>query len=470
MQETRWLEIERRLRSAELRLGDVDAILKAIYDRSMQLSSFILPYEYDDEGPVYPPGTCHDVGVRVYWNGVPNISRDIPGALTDANCSNSTWIGIAPGANGWPDVLDTFQQSMTYNGTTTLLESYEAQCSGGSSVFARVPGFTPPLYVDLPVINANYPVTIGWNLTIHSNVPAVHDARNDGLAWTYANGGSIAPYNKQFVSGTSNITVTNGTLASSATYTYGNSVMAVCQITGPETGNITIAYNRNSPQNINQKYEGKFRLTLMDYNLTQSSGPDPANAVYHIDQVMLQVKNKQVTLGQNGNTCDSYKGIRFIPANWSESQATYGNVEYLYYSAEPSGQQANYAASMDLLLARRLPDNNPPTVKWSSCDANTSVWGSLPVDIKWSGPGSINPWDLYGQWNGNYPFEDIGGFPLPVGPSHTLANVSNTPFSTMTEEWWTGNITIAWRTVYASYAAPYSYANLNVKWKVEGPV
>jgi hypothetical protein len=109
-------------------------------------------------------------------------------------------------------------------------------------------------------------------------------------------------------------------------------------------------------------------------------------------------------------------------------------------------------------------------VKWSSCDANASVWSALPTDIKWSGPGSVNPWDLTGQWTGNYPFEDIGGFALPIGPSRTLANVSNAPFTTMSEEWWTSNLSVGWRTVYASYAPSYSYANLAVKWKVEGPV
>ena len=463
MQETRWLEIERRLRSAELRVADVDAILRSIYDRSMQLSSFILPYEYEEDGPVYPPGSCHDTNMFVLWNGAPVIDRDYQGPSTDANCSNSTWIGLAPGANGWPDVLDTFQQSLTYNGNTTLLESYAAQCVGGSSQFTRVPGFTPPAYVNLPIVNANNPATISWNLSIHSSVPAVHDARNESMAWTFANG-DLVTGTKQFIKGTSNITVTYGTLASSATYTYGNTACggAYCQIIGPETGNISIRYEKNSPAGLGQKYLGKFRLTLMDYNLTESSGPDPANAVYHIGQVMSQLVGKQVIMGQNGTTCDADKSIRFIPANWSEPQATYGNVDYLYYST------ANYAASMSLVLARRLPNNNGPTVRWSSCDANATIYESLPTDIKWSGPGSVNPWDLTGSWTGTYPFEDIGQ--LAIGPSHTLANISNAPFSTMSEEWWTANLVHGWRTVYASYAPSYSYANLKVKWKVEGPV
>ena len=412
----------------------------------------------------YPDGSCHDVSVSVLWNGVPSISRDIPLASTDANCSNSTWIGVAPGKDGWPDVLDTFQQYVDYNGNSTLLESFYSTCSGGSPLFTRVPGFTPPTSVVLPILNIDNPATVRWNLTLHSPVAAVHDARNESIAWTYANGGSISPYLKQFVYGNSNIAVTSGNQSANQTYTYGNSVIGVCQITGPETGNITVSYSKNSPQNLNEKYEGKFRLTLMDYSLTGTSGPDPANAVYNIDQVMSQLKGKQIIMGQNGTTCDADKSIRFVPANSTEVQAAYGNVDYLY------SLTSNQAASMSLVLARRLPDNSPPTVKWSSCDANASIWSALPTEIKWSGPGSVNPWDLTGQWTGNYPFEDIGGFSLPIGPSHTLANVSNTPFTTMVEEWWTGNISIGWRTVYASYATSSSYANLNVKWKVEGPI
>lgn len=420
----------------------------------------------------YPDGSCFDIPVNVLWNGVPSISRDIPGASTDANCSNSTWIGVAPGKDGWPDVLDTFQQYVDHNGNSTLLESFYSTCSGGSPLFDRVPGFTPPANVTLPILNIDNPATIRWNLTIHSPVAAVHDARNENMAWTYANGDSISPYLNQFVYGDSNITVTSGNQSANQTYTYGNSVLGVCQITGPQTGNITVAYNKNSPQDLNQKYDGKFRLTLVDYNLTESSGPDPANAVYNIDQVVSQLKGKQVIMGQNGTTCDADKSIRYL-ANSSEVIATYGNIDYFFINRAFSN--STQVASMDLLLARRLPDNNGPTVKFSSCDANATIWSALPTSIKWSGKNNgqnstVDPWSASGQWTGNYPFEDIGGGSLLLGYQRTLSNVTKVPFTTMVEEWWTGNITIGWRTVYASYATSSSYANLNVKWKVEGPI
>lgn len=420
----------------------------------------------------YPDGSCHDVSVSVLWNGVPSISRDIPLASTDANCSNSTWIGVAPGKDGWPDVLDTFQQYVDYNGNSTLLESFYSTCSGGSPLFTRVPGFTPPTSVVLPILNIDNPATVRWNMTLHSPVAAVHDARNESMAWTYANGGSISPYLKQFVYGNSNIAVTSGNQSANQTYTYGNSVIGVCQITGPETGNITVSYSKNSPQNLNEKYEGKFRLTLMDYSLTGTSGPDPANAVYNIDQVMSQLKGKQIIMGQNGTTCDADKSIRYL-ANSPEVVATYGNVDYI--RANRLFTNTTQVASMDLLLARRLPDNNGPTVKYSSCDANATIWSALPTDIKWSGKNNgqnstVDPWSVQGQWTGSYPFEDIGSSGIVLGSQRILTNVTMAPFTTMVEEWWTGNISIGWRTVYASYATSSSYANLNVKWKVEGPV
>jgi hypothetical protein len=461
MNETRWIEIERRLRSAELRTGDIDAILKSIYDRAMQLSTFILPNIDETVTPVYPPGSCYDTSVSVLWYNSPTISREIPLASTDANCSNSTWIGVAPGASGWPDVLDSWRQYISYNGTTTTLDSKDVICSGGSSYLTTTPGFTPPSYLILPTINVDNPATIWWNLSIHQSVPAVHDARSDIVAWYYANGNS--PTNPCFISGTSNITVTYGNTSANQTYTYGNSVLGVCQIIGPETGNVTITYNKNSPANLNQNYLGKFRLTLMDYVVYNgTSGPDPAGAATNANGLLAGVKGLQVIMGQNGTTCDIDKSIRFVPSNWNGTVTSYGNNDYKYAQFTPS---ANWASSANLTLGRRI--GSIGMVKWSSCDANATIFESLPTDIKWKGPGSVSPWSLNREWNGSFPFEDIS---FPPSSTHTLANAPVSGFDYMSEEWWTSNITIGWRTVYASYAGSYSYVPVSLKWKVEGPI
>jgi hypothetical protein len=409
----------------------------------------------------YPPGSCFDTPVSVLWYNSPIISRDVPLASTDANCSNSTWIGVAPGASGWPDVLESWRQYLDYNNTTTTLDSKDVICVNGSAVLTTTSGFTPPTSIVLPTINIDNPATIRWELSIHESVPAVHDARNDGVGWFYPNGTSES--DTAFISGSSNITVTYGNLSANQSYAYGNSVLGQCQITGPETGNVTITYNKNDPANLNEKYLGKFRLTLMDYVVYNgTSGPDPAGAATNANGLLASAKGLQVVMGQNGTTCDVSKSIRFVPSNWNSTVVSYGNNDYKWSTVATN---ANWAASASLVLGRRIGLTGK--VKWSSCDASATIFESLPADIKWGGPGSVTPWHLNREWNGTFPFEDIS---FPVSPSRTLSNAPVSGFDYMSEEWWTGNVTIGWRTVYASYAGSYSYVPVSLKWKMEGPI
>lgn len=464
MNESRWNEIERRLASVELRTGTLDSILKAAYDRTMMLSLMDFPPPTTTVVPTYPAGSCYNRAVDVYWSGVPSISTSYQSSSETPTCGTSVWAGIAPGASGWASILDDYTEYATYDGVDTMLEHYTDQCSGTNPSFSRATGFTPPSSLSYSPLNYDHPVTLRWLLTYHNSVPAVHS--DDSITWFDSSNTAISNGN-YFLSGTSSVSTSSPT-SGTTTYNYANWGATNCQIIESTKPSISFTVSRTSGVSTLGTLKGTFRITFLDFAVSGNGTSDTAWAVTQYTGLLNAFKGTVKTIGGDTDQCNLPSLATSTDDQWS---VTYNNMVYKPFV---------YSGSIGQPL--RIRNIGPgrwakatPKVKRTTCDSAATVYQTLPTTL------------AYGRGSGSS-LADARGFSadLPTRINASTEEATEMSFqafdrtlgipvgpleSMYTEDWWDQSQGV---TAYQKSVGGGTYrtasCNIQIKWRIEGPI
>jgi hypothetical protein len=368
-----------------------------------------------------------------------------------------------------PGILVSFREYVDYGDNQYLVVSYDNICQGSSPSWQITPGFNTSFSGTVPVLDADHPVTIRWELKLTSNAKKV---MSDSILWLDSNNKRISF--PSFIGGTVAVSA-DKPLAGSKTFQYGTPgppPSYVCSVSGGigDNGAISLSWENGTTSNTSGTVNRRYRVTLVDFTVSEISGsgggPDTAEAAFHYTSLLNIIKGSSRTFGSNGDICQpSSSNDSNVPAQ----TVSYANTLYSLAGASVSG-----------FIAGRWAKGTGK-VKWSSCDANASIYESLPSTLcvgvaADSNTGLPETVRAKGFSTGTAQWIDTsqrrGDMATGLSAYLRTLSIPAGPLESMyTEEWWDVTQAQPFRWFYpVTGGGSYSYCNVALKWKFEGPI